>query len=176
MNKFCFKTSNWETNHSVGKIGNLKKVHKAPCSLPWMITIRLRPVYSQHPQEHWLSHMQRYSLLCHSSHQSLSMFITHGRDFKKREKITNYLLKVKNKDEGEEREKEKIRVHTCWAADPGHDLALNAIRTNWGQHQPMQSMFTTHPDQEFYQVKESQNTNPWKTTVSKKFRSEDVGS
>lgn len=48
------------------------------------------------------------------------------------EKIINYLLKVKNKDEGEEREKEKIRVYTCWVVDFGYDLVFNVIRTNWG--------------------------------------------
>lgn len=70
----------------------------------------------------------------------------------------NHKLPVKseNKDEGEGRERDKeSRVHMCWEADSEHDLALNAIHTNRGQNQPMQSMFRIHPIQKLHQVQKS---------------------
>lgn len=39
------------------------------------------------------------------------MFITHGSDCRKGKRITNYLLRVKNKDEGEERQKGEESAH-----------------------------------------------------------------
>lgn len=57
---------------------------------------------------------------------------------------------MKDNDEGEESEGKESRVHMRWAADPGHDLALNAIHINWGQNQPMQSMFRIHPVQKLH--------------------------
>ena len=70
--------------------------------------------------------------------------------------MINYLIKVENKDEEQNGEREKkSRVHMCLVAGPGHDLALHAIHTNLSQNQPMHSMFRILPVQKNHQVQEA---------------------
>lgn len=84
--------------------------------------MRVWPVYSEHLQEH-ISIDSPYTVTLHT--YVLHVYYS-WNDCSKEKEITNCLLK----EEGEEGEREKSRVHTYLVADPGHDLALHATHTN----------------------------------------------
>lgn len=144
-----------------------------PCK--W-VTTRLWPVYRKYLRQHWLSHKQRYSLFCYSLHLFLFKEYLMVDIVKKWGKIINYLLRVKTKmKERRERETRKAEC-TC--------VEKQTLSMTWLSMPPTQTGARINPcslcsesvlSKSFIRCRRAK-TQPSKTTVSKKFRSEDVGS